>query len=53
MATKSQQEILRNSMVEDDQNGNESFENCGPAPRWGPQHAGAKELASQYTKGVI
>ena len=37
------------SMLEDDPNSNESV--CTNKPRWGPQHAGAKELANQYTMG--
>ena len=36
-------------MLEDDPNSNESV--SSDKPRWGPQHAGAKELASQYTMG--
>ncbi|KAK3085727.1 hypothetical protein FSP39_007866 [Pinctada imbricata] len=51
MASKSEDDILQNSMAEDDQNGNESVNATAQIPRWGPQHAGAKELASQYTRG--
>ncbi|KAL3859508.1 hypothetical protein ACJMK2_009726 [Sinanodonta woodiana] len=45
--------IKHNSMPEDEINQNsDSTLGEGPAvPRWGPQHAGAKELASQYTAG--
>ncbi|XP_078688545.1 plasmanylethanolamine desaturase 1-like [Branchiostoma floridae x Branchiostoma belcheri] len=44
--------IQQNSMPEDDPNKNEqplSVE--GNQPRWGPQHAGAKELANLYSGG--
>ncbi|CAH1183168.1 unnamed protein product [Phaedon cochleariae] len=51
---KSQRDILENSMLEDDPNGN-----CAGAvvpqvtvgPRWGPQHRGAQELANLYSTG--
>lgn len=45
------EEILhaKNSMPEDDPNGNTLHD--AREIRWGPQHAGAKLLASQYTKG--
>lgn len=52
---KTEQQILENSMLEDDPNAN-----CGVAPaaeerstrpRWGPQHKGAQELANLYSKG--
>ena len=49
----SKEEILldKNSMPEDDPNGNTLHD--AREIRWGPQHAGAKLLASQYTKGKI
>ncbi|XP_060597207.1 plasmanylethanolamine desaturase 1-like [Ruditapes philippinarum] len=43
--------VLRNSMSEHELNGNNQFNQEEVKPRWGPQHAGAKELASQYTAG--
>ncbi len=41
-------------MAEDDpnQNGPPEADTTTSAPRWGPQHAGAKELAAQYTLGI-
>ena len=42
------------AMAEEEPNQNVP-DNDGSAemkPRWGPQHAGAKELASQYTFGI-
>lgn len=51
MAAKSEEQILRYSMLEDDPNSNSLFAEKERKPRWGPQHAGAKELASLYTKG--
>ncbi|CAF5010321.1 unnamed protein product, partial [Rotaria socialis] len=47
----SNEDILvdKNSMPEDDPNGNTLHD--AHDIRWGPQHAGAKLLASQYTKG--
>lgn len=46
--------ILKNSMSEEDPNSNDVYtpEVIEDKPRWGPQHAGAKELASQYTIGI-
>lgn len=50
-AALSTEEILvaKNSMPEDDPNGNTLHD--AHEIRWGPQHAGAKLLASQYTQG--
>lgn len=45
------EQVLRNSMPEHEENGNNEFNQNEMKPRWGPQHAGAKELASQYTAG--
>ncbi len=54
MAGKSEEVILNNSMSEEDPNQN--FTGSEPQevdkPRWGPQHAGAKQLAAQYTNGL-
>lgn len=53
-AQKTQAEVIHNSMPEDDPNSN-SNSNSDPSsaakPRWGPQHAGAKELAAHYSSG--
>lgn len=38
-------------MLEDDPNSNTQISDGSAKLRWGPQHAGAKELASQYTFG--
>ena len=43
--------VAKNSMPEDDPNGNTLHD--AREIRWGPQHAGAKLLASQYTKGNV
>ncbi|KAK3581148.1 hypothetical protein CHS0354_024678 [Potamilus streckersoni] len=45
--------IKQNSMPEDEinQNSDSTLGERPAVPRWGPQHAGAKELASQYTAG--
>ena len=52
---KSPEQIIQNSMTEEDQNYNSLAENDGKnsVPRWGPQHAGAKELAAGYTRGLF
>lgn len=47
------EKVLRNSMPEHELNGNNEFNQDEAKPRWGPQHAGAKELASQYTAGLF
>lgn len=50
---KTERQILENSMLEDDPNANCAV---GPreetAPRWGPQHKGAQELANLYSTGM-
>ena len=54
MSLKSDQEILENSMHEDDPNGNSALEQTFTekvSPRWGPQHKGAQELAKLYSPG--
>ena len=51
MGIKTEEEIIKDSMYEDDPNCNNSVSTTERKPRWGPQHAGAKELASQYTAG--
>lgn len=45
------EDVLRNSMTEGELNGNNAFNQDETKPRWGPQHKGAQELASQYTAG--
>ena len=51
MASKDEQDVIFNSMAEDDPNQNQPTTPTAFVPRWGPQHAGAKELAAQYTAG--
>lgn len=61
MPVKTDQQILENSMLEDDPNSNcqlttttaaSDCTNDGKSvPRWGPQHKGAKELANLYSPG--
>lgn len=49
---KKDTEILHHSMAEDDPNQNKPVDGSTELkPRWGPQHAGAQVLASQYTRG--
>jgi hypothetical protein len=48
---KTDSEIVANSMAEDDPNQNSATGAGEMKPRWGPQHAGARELAAQYTYG--
>lgn len=42
-------------MTEDDPNGNcdQSTDASASAPRWGPNHKGAKELAGLYSPGWL
>lgn len=51
---KTEQQILENSMLEDDPNANCALtardEKLRP-PRWGPEHKGAQELANLYSTG--
>ena len=47
------EDILKNSMPEGEENSNNEYSPKEFKPRWGPQHAGAKELASQYTAGEL
>lgn len=52
---KTDQQILENSMLEDDPNANNEIvknDNLGNHPRWGPQHKGAQELANLYSPGM-
>ncbi|ESO85070.1 hypothetical protein LOTGIDRAFT_221531 [Lottia gigantea] len=54
MGIQSEKEIQKHSMTEDDPNSNIQYSEENDIvgkPRWGPSHAGAKELASQYTAG--
>ncbi|KAJ8918459.1 hypothetical protein NQ315_008156 [Exocentrus adspersus] len=51
---KTEQQILENSMLEDDPNANcavASVPQERSGPRWGPQHKGAQELANLYSTG--
>lgn len=49
---KTEQEILANSMLEDDPNANSAVTHEEKTrPRWGPQHKGAQELANLYSTG--
>lgn len=53
---KTERQIYENSMLEDDPNSNSvvpSPEDRTDAPRWGPNHKGAQELASLYSGGEI
>ncbi|RWS26592.1 hypothetical protein B4U80_04350 [Leptotrombidium deliense] len=49
---KTDKEILENSMPEEDPNRNVCLVDADNKPRWGPNHAGARELASLYTKVI-
>lgn len=54
---KTEQQILENSMLEDDPNANSTVTSLSSSsmvnkpPRWGPQHKGAQELANLYSTG--
>lgn len=54
MSIKTDKDILENSMLEDDPNGNSVIEQTFTEitkPRWGPQNQGAQELAQLYSPG--
>ena len=53
MDLKSTQQINLHSMTEDDHNQNQLQPSKTEKARWGPSHAGAIELASQYTFGKL
>ena len=49
-----EEQIFHNSMLEDDPNDNSATnEEQKTKPRWGPNHKGAQELASLYSKGGL
>lgn len=52
---KTEQDILENSMLEDDPNANSASTppKGKTKPRWGPQHKGAQELANLYSTGNL
>ena len=53
MSMEFDEKVLRNSMPEHEENSNNEFNQDERKPRWGPQHAGAQVLASQYTAGNV
>lgn len=53
---KTECQIYKNSMLEDDPNANSEvvapiLTEDKAAPRWGPNHRGAQELAGLYSRG--